>query len=249
MNTGANSPEAVQALSRQVLENLIDQQLAVDEAVEAKLHRSADVVAQIEASKREILARAYIQQLTASLPKPSEDLLKKYYADNPALFSERRVYSTQEILAKPAPETLELLRSMGAAGKPMEDIAAALKAKDIPYTGGSATRAAEQIPLDVLPRIHALKDGQSLAYSAPQGDTLLRVVSSQAAPVAMADALPRIEKFLTNQSTTEAVKSQLKTLRAKASISYQGEFAKTAPTAEANPAAPTAIEKGVAGLK
>ena len=249
MNTSANSPEAVQALSRQVLENLIDQQLAVDEATEAKLHRSPEVVAQIEAAKREILARAYVQQLTASLPKPTEEDQKKYYADNPALFAERRVYNVQEIVARPGPATLELLNAH--ASKPMEEVAAALKAANIPFSGGSGVRPAEQIPLNVLPRVRALKDGQALAFSGGQGDSLLRVVSSQAAPVAEADALPRIEKYLSNQRASEAVAAQIKALRAKSSISYQGEFANAAPTAApAQPAAPqTVIEKGVAGLK
>jgi phosphate transport system substrate-binding protein len=48
---------------------------------------------------------------------------------------------------------------MIAAAKPMEEIANWLKGKDIKFNGGSATRPAEQIPLDLLPKVHALKDG------------------------------------------------------------------------------------------
>ena len=66
-NTGGASPEAVQAMGKEVLEKLIDQQLAVDQATENKLHRSPEVVAQIEAARRDILARAYIQQVSAGI--------------------------------------------------------------------------------------------------------------------------------------------------------------------------------------
>lgn len=258
---GANSAQGVQAMGRDVLEKLIDQQLAVDQATENKLHRSPDVVAQIEAARRDILARAYIQQITSTTAKPTADETKKYFADNPALFSERRIYNVQEIVVPNAAGVADLLRPLATAGRPIEDAAALLKGKNIQFGGGSATRAAEQIPLEILPRIHALKDGQSILVEAPQTITLLRVVSSQSAPVAQDAALPRIEQFLLNQRAGETVSANLKQLRASTKITYMGEFAsapaaatapEAAPAAVAAPNAPAAkstIEKGVAGLK
>jgi len=265
------TPAAVQALSREVLEKLIDQQLAVEQATEEKLHRSPEVVSQIEAARRDILARAYMQKIAGALPKPGADDIKKYYAEHPQLFSERRVFNVQEIVVPAAPGLAEQLRSFAASGKPIVEVANWLKSKEIKFDGGSATRAAEQIPLERLAQIHALKDGQSVVMEAPQAITLLRVASSQSSPVAEAAALPRIEQFLTNQRASEAVATNIKQLRAAAKITYMGEFAKTegsatppaaaakdaapapaAPTpAEATPAAngKTAIEKGVAGLK
>jgi EpsD family peptidyl-prolyl cis-trans isomerase len=58
-NISGATPEQVKALSREVLEKLIDQQLAIDQATEKKLDRSPAVVADIEASRRDILARAH----------------------------------------------------------------------------------------------------------------------------------------------------------------------------------------------
>lgn len=268
-NTNGASPEAVQGLGREVLEKLIDQQLAVDQATEAKLHRSPEVVTQIEAARREILARAYLQQLTSSLPKPTPEEARKYYADNPQLFSQRRIFNVQEIVAPSSPAVLEQLRSFAAAGKPIEEVAAWLKGQNIKFNGGAASRAAEQIPLEVLPKVHALKDGQSTVLEGGQNLTFLRVASSQSAPVPEAAALPRIEQFLTNQRANEAVTSNIKALRAKTTITYMGEFDKPVAKAAAPAAAPAtpapatatpaaagtddktkaAIEKGVAGLK
>lgn len=259
-NTAGASPQAAQAMSREVLEKLIDQQLAVEQATENKLHRSPEVVAQIEAARRDILARAYMQKIAAALPKPSAEDVKKYYAEHPQLFSARRIFNVQEIIVPAAPGLAEQLRGFADAGRPITEVATWLKSKDIKFDGGSATRAAEQIPLERLAQIHALKDGQSLVIDGPQAITLLRVASSQSSPVAEAAALPRIEQFLTNQRASEAVAANLKQLRAAAKISYMGEFAKAEPgTVVAQPSAPasaapaadgkTAIEKGVAGLK
>ena len=264
-NSAGASPAAVQTMSREVLEKLIDQQLAVEQATEEKLHRSPEVVTQIEAARRDILARAYMQKLAGALPKPSVEDIKKYFAEHPQLFSERRVFNIQEIVVPTAPGLADQLRAFAASGKPIVDVANWLKSKNVKFDGGSATRAAEQIPLERLAQIHALRDGQSVVLETPQALTLVRVVSSQSSPVAEATALPRIEQFLTNQRASEAVASNIKQLRAAAKITYMGEFTKaegaaasavaTPPAApapaEATPAAnsKTAIEKGVAGLK
>ncbi|MDR7305615.1 EpsD family peptidyl-prolyl cis-trans isomerase [Rhodoferax saidenbachensis] len=246
---GANQ-ETVQKMGREVLEKLIDQQLAVDQATENKLQRSPEVVAQIEAARRDILARAYIQQITSNVSKPTEEETKKYFIEHPQLFSERRVYNVQEIVVPNAPGLAEQLRPLAAAGKPIEDTASLLKSKNIQFGGGSATRAAEQIPLEILPRIHALKDGQSTLIETPQNLTLLRVVSSQSAPIPQEAALPRIEQFLMNQRAGEAVTANIKQLRSSTQITYMGDFSKPDENSSTTDSpSKSTIEKGVAGLK
>ncbi|OQW85730.1 MAG: peptidyl-prolyl cis-trans isomerase, EpsD family [Rhodoferax ferrireducens] len=262
-NTAGATPEAVQKLSREVLEKLIDQQLAIDQATEAKLHRSPEVVAQIEAARRDILARAYLQKLTASLPKPSPEEAKTYIAAHPQLFAERRIYSLREIVVPPKAGTesvADQFRSLLAAGKTIDDIAAALKVQGIAFNSGNATRTAEQLPLDMLAQLASLKDGQSLVVEAAQSATLVTVVASQLAPVAEAMAMPRVEQFLANQRAGEAITADIKRLRSATPITYMGEFdsnsaSSATATSKENAApdpiskGPTAIEKGVAGLK
>jgi EpsD family peptidyl-prolyl cis-trans isomerase len=251
------SAQDAQAMGREVLEKLIDQQLAIDQAVENKLHRSPEVVSQIEAARREILARAYIQQITSSVAKPTPEEAKKYFKDNPALFSERRIFNVQEVVVPTAAGVAEILRPLANAGRPIEEVTTALKNKNIQFGGGSATRGSEQIPLEVLSRVHALKDGQSTLLETPQTITLVHLVSSQASPVAEDVALPRIEQFLVNQRAAQDIAANLKQLRSNTKITYMGEFANdaaanTTATTTATPNAPAAqstLEKGVAGLK
>ena len=118
----------------------------------------------------------------------------------------------------------------------------------------------------MLPKIHALKDGQATVIEAPQAITMVRVVSSQQSAVPEAAALPRIEQFLTNQRAGEAVAANLKQLRSNTKISYMGEFDKAAAPSAAAAAAPVlptepvlppavddkakaVIDKGISGLK
>ncbi|MDP2021113.1 MAG: EpsD family peptidyl-prolyl cis-trans isomerase, partial [Hydrogenophaga sp.] len=242
-NTAGATPQAVQTMSREVLEKLIDQQLAVEQATETKLNRSPEVVSQLEASRRDILARAYMQKIAAALSKPTPEEIKKYHVEHPQLFAERRIFNVQEIVVPAAAGVTEQLRGFASDGKAMEEAAAWLKGKDIKFGSGSATRAAEQIPLELLAQIHTLKDGQTVVIQGPQAVTLLRVASSQLSPIPEAAALPRIEQFLTNQRASEAVAANIKQLRSAAKIDYMGEFAKAeaSPTA-ATPAAPTTVQ-------
>jgi EpsD family peptidyl-prolyl cis-trans isomerase len=278
-NSRGATPEQVQVLSRSTLEGLIDQQVAVDQAIESKLNRDPDVLAQIEAARKGVLANAYVKQFVSTLPKPDAQAAKTYYAEHPALFSERRIYTLQEIVVPRSPQVLEQLTGMAAANRPVEDAVAWLKAQQISVNPANVSRAAEQIPLDLLPRMHALKDGQDLVFSTATTVTLLRLVSARTEPVSEALALPRITQYLGTQHTVDAITAHIKQLRSKTSVVYQGEFAqplaalsgasadqRTAPqlaaalptaatatplaSAPAGPSAvSSALEKGVAGLK
>jgi EpsD family peptidyl-prolyl cis-trans isomerase len=268
-NTGASTPETAPKIRREILDRLVDQELAVEQAVEKKLDRSPDVLMAIENARREILARAYVEQITAAMTKPTVDEAKKYYAEHPQLFAERRIYNIQEIVLPATAGVADELRKMLESGKSMEDIAGWLKGKDIKFAGGSATRPAEQIPLELLPKIHPLKVGEGLIMQNPQSVTVMRLAASQSVPVSEEVALPRIQQFLGNQRGAEAAKQQFKELKAKAKITYMGEFADTGKSATSQPAAvpaastagsgsdrsapnstaDIAVEKGIAGLK
>jgi EpsD family peptidyl-prolyl cis-trans isomerase len=269
-NSQGATPEQVQVLSRSTLEGLIDQQVAVDQAIETKLNRDPDVLAQIEAARRGVLANAYVKQFVSTLPKPDAQAAKTYYAEHPALFSERRVYTLQEIVVPRSPLVLEQLNTMAAANKPLDETVAWLKTQQISASPANVSRSAEQIPLDLLPRMHALKDGQQLVFTTANAVTLLRLVSARTEPVSEELALPRITQYLGTQRTVDAITAHIKLLRSKTSVVYQGEFAQalpassastatpalqsTAPVSAATPPANTstvsnALEKGVAGLK
>jgi EpsD family peptidyl-prolyl cis-trans isomerase len=248
-NTAGATPEATQAINREVLEKLIDQQLAVDRAIENKLHLSPEVMAQVEAARREILARAYMRQVADALPKPTAEDIQAYYVEHPELFSERRIFNVQEIVVPAAENVAEQLRGFAAAGQPIENAAAWLKGKGIKFGDTSATRAAEQIPLELLAQIHAVKDGHSVVIATDQTVTLLRVASSQRSPVEKAAALPRIEKFLINQRAGEVVAANLKQLRANAKITYGGTFATAADVVPTPAQISTADDQSKAKLK
>lgn len=222
------SKDALQAAREKVLERLIDQQLAADQATKLNLHTSPDVVTQLETARQDVLARAYTGQLTAALPAPSPQEVSQYYQDNPALFAERRVFNLQEIRVPKATEVIGDLQKLAEQGRSMDDVAGFLRSRQVQFGGGTATRTAEQIPLELLPRVHALKDGQSTVIQAGDSVTFLRVASSQVMPVIEAVAAPDIAKHLSNQRAAAAVGADFKRLREATTVTYLGDFDRAA---------------------
>ncbi len=234
------APEQAASAGKQVLERLVDQELALQKAQEMKLDRDPRVVQQIEATRREIIARAYLERIGGGAAKPSAAEVKAYYDAHPALFSERRVYNLQELNIQAKPEQVAVLRAKLAASKDISDFVSYLKANDFKFSASQAVRTAEQMPLTSLDKFAQMKDGQNLFNAMPGGAQVLVLAGSRSQPVDEARAVPAIEQFLLNERKRKVIDDDLKALRSGSKIEYVGEYAKAAgaatPTAAASEA-------------
>ncbi|MBN8490168.1 MAG: EpsD family peptidyl-prolyl cis-trans isomerase [Burkholderiales bacterium] len=226
-------PEQAEAASKQILERLIDQELSVQKAEELKLDRDPRVMQQLEAAKREIIARAYLDKAGEAASKPTPEEIAKYYEDNPALFKDRRVYSLQEIAIEAKPEQVAQLRTQLSGSKSINDFVEYLKANDFRFTGNQAVRAAEQLPLASLNTFAALKDGQALLNTTPTGAQVIVLAGSRSQPVTLQQATPAIEQFLLNERKRDIIAKDLKAMRDAAKIEYVGKYAEAAASAPA----------------
>lgn len=224
--------DQVDQASRRVLERLIDQELAVQKAAELKLDRDPKVVQAIESAKRDIIARAYAERMGESAAKPTPEEVRKYYDDNPALFRERRVYQLQEIAIQAEPTQVEALRARLQSSKGVNEFVEHLQSAGFKFSANQAVRAAEQVPLAVLPTLAAMKDGQMTLQPTPSGANVVVLVSSKQQPVDAERASRAIEQFLLNERKRKVVSDDLKALRASAKIEYVGKFADAAPALE-----------------
>jgi EpsD family peptidyl-prolyl cis-trans isomerase len=227
------APEAIDKAKREILDKLIDQQIAKQKAIELKLDRSPAIMQAIEGARNEILARAYYDRVAAAQPKPTPEEVKKYYADHPELFSQRRIFNIEEIATLNTNGLAAKLREQVAKARTMQDVASWLKSNDIKFSGDRAARPAEALPLELLPTLQKLKDGEMTVVESGPRLNVYRVAASQAAPVNEATASTRIQQFLFNKRASAAVADDMKALKDKADVTYLGEFAGGAAAAEA----------------
>ncbi len=268
----ARSPDVTNAAAprakREILDRLIDQQLAVQQAIGRKLDRSPYVVQALAMARAEILARAYAEEVARAQPKPTADEIKEYFAAHPGLFAERRVFVLEEIRVTAPPSVAAGLRERIAGARSMQDVAAWLRSRDVKFAENRGLRAAEQIALEKLPRLQAMQDGEIELFDEGAGRIdVIRMVAARPAPVDEATAAPRIQQFLFNQRASDALVREMKLNKERSKIRYLGEFA-AAPASEESPravadnsggqntpsprtrAAPnSSVEKGVRGLR
>ncbi len=233
---GNLSPEQAKQASNQVLKSMADQQLLVQKAVADKIDSDPQVMQALDAARRQILAQAVIQKLTSAQVAPSEAEMADYFAKNPALFAERRIFRLQEIQIQVTPDNVEKVKAQLQDTKNLGGFMEWLKAENILARAGQSTKNAEQLPLELLPRVHQLKDGQAMTYTSPGMLNILVVAASQPQPLTQEQARPMIERFLGNAKKRDMAEAELKKLREKAKIEYLGQYVdagKEAPPAVA----------------
>ena len=222
------TPEVADQAKHEILEKLVDQNLAKQKAIESKLDRSPGVMQTIEAAKSEILARAYLEHLASALPMPDAWETRQYYSEHPELFANRRLFELEEFVFAAKDDVAAGLHEPLSRARSMQEVGAWLRSRGIDFVASYGVRAAEQIPLDILPEIQAMKAGEMRLFKAAGGrHRVVRVVASKAAPINEATATPRIQQFLLNRRSSELIGSEMKKIREQAKIEFVGEFARS----------------------
>jgi EpsD family peptidyl-prolyl cis-trans isomerase len=240
-----------------VLARLVDQELALQEAQNQKLDRDPQIVRQLEAARREIIARAYLDRVGSAVPRPTAEDVQKYYAANPSLFNQRRVYNLEELNIEAKPEQFDALKAALQDAKDVGAFVAYLKAQGFRFNQRQALTPAERLPLDRVAAFAEMKDGQANFIALPGGAQVLVLVDSRLQPVTEEQARPLIEQFLLNERRQKAIQSDLAALRSTAKIEYVGEFADgakpvsdlAAPAAAASGASSASMENALKGMK
>jgi EpsD family peptidyl-prolyl cis-trans isomerase len=212
---GETAPTAVAA--QQALDGLVNEQLLVDAALANELDRDPTVVQAIEAAKRQLLARAYLERNVFPKQEISAVEQAAYYKTNPALFAQRRVYQLTTFTT-PTVLSQEIVAALGGAGT-ADAVAALLTKNEVPFESQNTTRAAEQLPLDQLPQFAAASVGDVVIPPARDArSTLMLVTGVQEAPLVFDSAQPIIHQYLANVRNAEALDVHLKMVRAAANI-------------------------------
>ena len=236
-----------EAAPSRLLDGLIEQELAAQAARAAGLDKSPKVLQAMALAQREVLARAYQDSLADKASLPDFKSVDSYYEDHPELFAKRRQYTLQEVLVQATPDqTRELMAKVNAATS-VQQVNAAVLASGLPHSSRVNVQWAEGLPMDLLPQLASLNNGQSVGVAAPGGFVIMTVLQSQEVPITRAAAEKPIQNALMAAKRQELVRRGMDELRQKAQITRKGAFAASAaasdvsqPDAASAPSEPTA---------
>ncbi len=233
-------PGRADALARRALETLIDQELMAQQARTLGLDQDPRVVQAMEAAKREVLVKAYQDSLAERASLPSSDEIDRYYESQPALFSQRRFYTIQEIGVEGSVEQMVALQPRVESAADANRVAEIFREAGRRISTRQLSVSPEDVPLALLERLSQLKNGQSLMVPQSGGARVLTLLESQSAPLSREAAQRPIQAFLTNERKRQAVQVGMKAARDAARIEYKGKFAQAAesPASGASAATP-----------
>jgi EpsD family peptidyl-prolyl cis-trans isomerase len=154
----------------------------------------------------------------------TRDEVRAFYAENPALFAERRIYRLRELVVSAPAEMIDVLRAEAASARDLEQVAAWLRSRNAKYSSDDLTQPAEQLPLTFLPQLARMKRGEIAVFATPLGASVIQLVHAEDAPLSEQQATPLIEQFLAGRKRLETAAAELKRLRELATIEYLGEF-------------------------
>lgn len=234
--------DQVDAAGQVALDRLVQLELALQKATEAKLDRDPQVVQALDLARREVLARAYIDRLAASVSKPTPQEVEAFYAQRAALFKERRIYAVQEINVLAPATAVPALQARLQSARTVGSVLAELGSSGLAYSLNSAKRPAEEWPMAQLDQLAAMREGDVRVLPQPQGLRVVVLTQVSSEPRTLDQARAGIERFLLNERRQQKVESELKALRKTADVKYLGKFVQAGGTAaaDAGGAEPTA---------
>jgi EpsD family peptidyl-prolyl cis-trans isomerase len=212
------------AAGAQALEKIIDRELLVQRALAAGLDRDPQVARSIDHARRSVLAQAYLERAAAALSRGTPEEVLAFYADNPALFAERRIYRLRSLTLDAQPELAEPLRAQAARSRDLEEVAAWLRSRGARYTDLYVTQPAEQVPLAQLPELARMKNGEIAVFATPLGASVVQLVHAEEAPLSEQQAAPVIGEFLAARKRMELAATEVRKLRDGARIEYVGQI-------------------------
>ena len=201
-------------------ERIVDQELLAQEALQIKLDSDVQVALAIEHARQQILAQAYIERAVNSASPAEPQEITRFYADNPALFERRRIYSVRELSVIVSPQLTGALQDAVAGAKNLAGVVHWLDSRKLPFEVATPNRAAEQIPLNILRRFFEMRDGQMAVFPTAHGASVVLLERSVEAPLSEQQARPAIARYLLNSKRLALAQAEVTKLRERAKLHH-----------------------------
>ncbi|TXI45814.1 EpsD family peptidyl-prolyl cis-trans isomerase [Methylophilus sp.] len=203
--------------AKKMLASLVDRQLLVQEALKFNLERAPEVIRAIESSKAQIYAEAYLAKKLAKLEAVSDDEVEEFVANHPGMFKQRKLFKTVDIAFVNDDLRLDV-KLMERNIRTLESLETELRIKNIVYDKSNSQFLTDRLPLDILPKVSQLKQGDLLFVHNDHNvvvksiDTILDMPSSNTMSISVA------RKLLSQQKKQAFINKEINRLQKLSTI-------------------------------
>lgn len=222
---GAKIPDKAdkQKVLAQITEGLVNRQLEVQQAKAAGLDKQPEYLAQLLKLQNELLIKMLVNKIAKDIPLPDAAAVNKFIADNPLMFSQRKLYQLDQI-AFATPQDHSILDALKPAHS-LDQITSILTAHAIAFNRGKGELDTALVPPNIANGVAGLPSGEPFLIP-KNGQTIVSVVASVAPNPTPDDKARSIAaRLLRDKTINDAVKAQLDKAKSAAKIQYSPGYA------------------------
>ena len=224
----------VEGVRKEILNRLVQQQVLVQAALKEKLDRDPQIMQNLEAARRDVLARSYLERRARAVSLPGDSTLRDFYDGHPELFRDRKIFRVNEFTLERVPQ--ERLASLMPALEKATSLRDAVSA--VTAAGGevaivsNVVRPSERLGVEVRSDAARARVGELIQFEAQGGAwTVAEVRAVSEAPLTLEQARPIIEQILNTRARREQLEAESRTALETATVEFRGQYAALADAA------------------
>lgn len=219
---GVQPGQDFQSYAPAMLDRVIQRNLLADYAKDKNLDRGPEFVARRRQMEQALLANLAMKQIVTSLGAPSPADVKKFIADNPALYANRQKLTLDQVRFA-APGDVAQIKALTSLGS-IDAIYAKLRADNVPAARGTTAVDTGTLESSVARQMTALPNGQPFDLTI-NGVTFISAITGRTPTVApAANWTAPATAALQRERAQKALADAMTKMRASAKIQYDPAF-------------------------
>lgn len=207
------------------LQKIIDRKILADIARDRKLDKTPEYLLQTRRADEQILVNLLLQDEAGKMPGFSSEDVEKFIADNPWMFSDRKLLIIDQIQF-PMPADRDALKAYQPL-KTLDEVEQKLAAEGIVHRRVPTSFDTMQLPAQMVKNIMALPAGEVFVVPAGGGLTANRIVEVRATPLTGREAANVARDMLRRQRAITKVTGELDPMieSAREKVTYRPGYA------------------------
>lgn len=217
--SNANSPQARQV----ALQNLINRRLLAQQAHSDGLDKSPDFLNQQRRATEDLLIKMLITRQVNTSQVPTAEEIGQFETERPGMFAKRETWTLQQIIF-PLQKDPALAAKLKAADT-LEAVTQALTSAGVQFTTGTRKFDTAVLPANIYTQLSTLKAGEPFIVPGADREVASVITAREPNPLSADQARAVALNGIRSQQVQKVVEDRVKSLKAKAKISYQPGYA------------------------